>query len=45
MVIAALLCFGILFVAWLLAPGGPAVERLTGLDLEESDAEALAVAA
>ena len=45
MVIAALLSFGILFVAWLLAPGGPADIRTTRVQLEEPDTEALPVAA
>lgn len=49
MVIAALLCFGILLVAWILAPGGPVLERVTGLEVEveveEGEGKALPVAA
>ena len=45
MVIAALLCFAILFVAWLLAPGGRDVTSETVLQAEDTEAEALPVAA
>ena len=45
MVIAALLSFGILFIAWILAPGGPALERATRVEMDEAEVEALAVAA
>jgi hypothetical protein len=45
MVIAALLSFGILFIAWMLAPGGPADVRATRVELDEPETEALPVAA
>jgi hypothetical protein len=45
MVVAALLSFGILFVAWMLAPGGPVVERMTRTEIDEAEVDALAVAA
>jgi hypothetical protein len=45
MVIAALLSFGILFVAWILAPGGPAVIGTAKIEAEESELEAFPVAA
>ena len=45
MIIAAMLSFGILFVAWILAPGGPAIERVTRLEIEGTEVETLPVAA
>ena len=45
MVIAALLCFAILFIAWILAPGGPSIGRTSTLEVEALEAEPLAAAA
>jgi hypothetical protein len=45
MVIAALLSFAILFVAWVLAPGGPSIVRRSNVEIEALEADPLAAAA
>ena len=45
MVIAALLGFAILFIAWILAPGGPSVVRTSVIEADAIEAEPLAAAA
>jgi hypothetical protein len=40
MVIAALLSFAILFIAWMLAPGGPSIRRELTLEAESVAAAA-----
>ena len=45
MVIAALLSFAILFIAWILAPGGPSIGRTSSIEADAIEAEALAAAA
>lgn len=45
MVIAALLSFAILFVAWVLAPSGPSVGRASTVEIDALEAEALPAAA
>ena len=45
MVIAALLSFAILFIAWVLAPGGASLVRTPGVEADALEAEALAAAA
>ena len=45
MVIAALLSFAILFIAWVLAPGGPSIGRASAVEADALEGEPLAAAA
>lgn len=45
MVIAALLSFAILFIAWAVAPGGPSIGKTSTIQPDILEAEPLAVAA
>ena len=45
MVIAALLSFAILFIAWIVAPGGPSIVRTSTVQPDALEAEPLAAAA